>query len=86
LAKPWFVDPVDKTTMISAINDLVAQVGNGMYIYSIQIARVNLPYDDYNEVPNLALITPDNQTTITDHGQTISVALTFDGGSDQIFL
>ena len=72
--------------MISAINDLVAQVGNGMFIYSIQTAYVNLPHDDYNEVPNLALITPDNRTTITDYGQTVSVALTFDGSSDQIFL
>lgn len=29
LVDPWFVDPVDKSAMISVLNDIVAGVGNG---------------------------------------------------------
>ncbi|EGN94369.1 hypothetical protein SERLA73DRAFT_171373 [Serpula lacrymans var. lacrymans S7.3] len=46
LVNPWFTDPVDKSTLITALNDIVSNI---------------------NTVPGLTLITPDNQTTITDY-------------------
>jgi len=46
LVNPWFTDPVDKTTLIQGLNDILSTVG---------------------DVPGLTLITPDNQTTITEY-------------------
>ncbi|EGN94368.1 hypothetical protein SERLA73DRAFT_77778 [Serpula lacrymans var. lacrymans S7.3] len=54
LVNPWFTDPVDKSTIITALNDLISTV---------------------NTVPGLTLITPDNQTTITDYVNNYDPAL-----------
>jgi len=72
LVDPWFVDPVDKTTMISVLNDIVAGVGNGeSAFHSVERAVFNV-----RTVTNLTLIQPNNQT-IEDYGEhnTVGAAL-----------
>ena len=64
LVDPWFVDPVDKSAMISVLNDIVAGVGNGKSAFH-PVERIVF---DVRTVPDLTLIQPNDQT-IEDYGE-----------------
>jgi cellobiose dehydrogenase (acceptor) len=58
LVDPWFVDPVDKSTMIYVLNDIVAGISNGESVpHLVETVVFNV-----RTVPNLTLIQPNNQT------------------------
>jgi cellobiose dehydrogenase (acceptor) len=62
LVNPWLVDPVDKSTLIAGLKEIVSTVSQGNWCRPIAACYSPRP------VPGLVMITPDNTTTIDAYG------------------
>ncbi|THH08850.1 hypothetical protein EW146_g8858 [Bondarzewia mesenterica] len=76
IVQPWLVDPIDKTTLIQALNDIASNIGSGACVrpFSLSLSLSPAPLLRIllililAAVPDLTMITPDHQMTIEEYG------------------